>query len=263
MAGLYRGKNNYHVVFERVADFSGMSVGSRDLAVRARDRTLCRRARALLPQPIPTIGSIFSISGANRCGAWERVLQRALGADSCWHFCCAAAAPRRRGAPHPMNAMSPSSSRRRSWACWRCANMAASSSSNSNFSRCSITRSNPPASCVTTRRIGSRNARSSRAPRLWCSAGGVLTVEPRARRRVMDLHAYPQVLPFVESIRATLAGDRRALERVFRLDFAGSVSRWSLTLVPLDRQRSSNRQPGAHRRVARPIVEGGDSPTRR
>jgi predicted LPLAT superfamily acyltransferase len=35
MAGLYRGKNNYHVVFERVADFSAMSVGSRDLAVRA------------------------------------------------------------------------------------------------------------------------------------------------------------------------------------------------------------------------------------
>jgi predicted LPLAT superfamily acyltransferase len=35
MAGLYRGKNNYHVVFERIADFSAMSVGSRELAVRA------------------------------------------------------------------------------------------------------------------------------------------------------------------------------------------------------------------------------------
>jgi len=35
MAGLYRGQNNYHVVFERVADFSAMSVGSRDIAVRA------------------------------------------------------------------------------------------------------------------------------------------------------------------------------------------------------------------------------------
>jgi predicted LPLAT superfamily acyltransferase len=35
MVGLYRGKNNYHVVFERVADFSAMAVGSRDLAVRA------------------------------------------------------------------------------------------------------------------------------------------------------------------------------------------------------------------------------------
>ena len=63
--------------------------------------------------------------------------------------------------------------------------------------------------------------------------GQVLTVERAGRRRVMDLHAYPQVLPFVESIRATLAGDRKALERLFRLDFAGSVSRWTLTLVPL------------------------------
>jgi predicted LPLAT superfamily acyltransferase len=34
MVGLYRGKNNYHVVFERIADFSG-TVGSRHLAVRA------------------------------------------------------------------------------------------------------------------------------------------------------------------------------------------------------------------------------------
>jgi predicted LPLAT superfamily acyltransferase len=35
MAGLYRGKNKYHVVFEQVADFSQTSVGSRVLAVRA------------------------------------------------------------------------------------------------------------------------------------------------------------------------------------------------------------------------------------
>ena len=64
--------------------------------------------------------------------------------------------------------------------------------------------------------------------------GGVLSVERANSRRVMDLHTYPQVLPFVESIRATLAGDRKALERLFRLDFTGSVSRWTLTLVPLE-----------------------------
>lgn len=64
--------------------------------------------------------------------------------------------------------------------------------------------------------------------------GEVLSVERAGRLRVMDLHAYPQMLPFVESIRATLAGDRKALERLFRLDFAGSVSRWSLTLQPLE-----------------------------
>ena len=63
--------------------------------------------------------------------------------------------------------------------------------------------------------------------------GEVLSVERAHSKRVTDLHAYPQVLPFIESIRATLAGDRKALERLFRLDFAGSVSRWTLTLVPL------------------------------
>jgi hypothetical protein len=65
-------------------------------------------------------------------------------------------------------------------------------------------------------------------------SGDVLTVERAHSRRVMDLHTYPQVLPFIESIRATLAGDRIALERMFRLEFAGSVGRWTLTLVPLE-----------------------------
>jgi hypothetical protein len=64
---------------------------------------------------------------------------------------------------------------------------------------------------------------------------GALTVERDGRRRVLDLHRYPQIQPFVESIRATLAGDRSALERVYRLGFAGSLPRWSLTLEPLDR----------------------------
>lgn len=66
--------------------------------------------------------------------------------------------------------------------------------------------------------------------------GGALTVERDGHRRVLDLHRYPQIQPFIESIRATLAGDRGALERAYRLEFAGSLPRWSLTLVPLDRQ---------------------------
>jgi predicted LPLAT superfamily acyltransferase len=35
MAGLYRGKNHYHVVFERVADFSSTPAGVRSVAVRS------------------------------------------------------------------------------------------------------------------------------------------------------------------------------------------------------------------------------------
>ena len=62
----------------------------------------------------------------------------------------------------------------------------------------------------------------------------VLTIERGGRRRVLDLQAYPQILPFVDSIRATMAGDRGRLERSFRIEFSGSVARWTLLLVPID-----------------------------
>jgi hypothetical protein len=51
---------------------------------------------------------------------------------------------------------------------------------------------------------------------------------------VLDLKSYPKIVPFVESIRATLAGDLPSLERVFTIDFAGDLSRWSLSLTPRD-----------------------------
>ena len=67
-------------------------------------------------------------------------------------------------------------------------------------------------------------------------ADGLMTVERGGHRHVLDLHRYPQISPFIESIRATLAGDRSALEKIFRVEFTGSVRFWSLTLVPLDRK---------------------------
>jgi hypothetical protein len=70
--------------------------------------------------------------------------------------------------------------------------------------------------------------------------GGTLTVERGHNRRVLDLHSYPQALPFVESIRATLAGDRGALERVFHVEFSGELAHWSLDLVPLDSQMAKS-----------------------
>jgi Outer membrane lipoprotein carrier protein LolA-like len=63
---------------------------------------------------------------------------------------------------------------------------------------------------------------------------GTLTVDRGKTHRSMDMHAFPQVEPLVESIRATLAGDRAALERLFHLEFTGSAARWTLTLVPLE-----------------------------
>jgi hypothetical protein len=64
--------------------------------------------------------------------------------------------------------------------------------------------------------------------------GGTLTVDRGKTHRTMDMQAFPQIEPLVESIRATLAGDRAALERLFHLEFTGSAARWTLTLVPLE-----------------------------
>jgi hypothetical protein len=63
---------------------------------------------------------------------------------------------------------------------------------------------------------------------------GVLTARRGQRTHVMELRDYPQVVPFVESIRATLAGDRAALERFFRVQFDGTLAHWTLLLVPVD-----------------------------
>ena len=51
---------------------------------------------------------------------------------------------------------------------------------------------------------------------------------------MLALRDYPQIAPFIESLRATLAGDRHALEQVFQVAFEGNLDRWTLTLVPLD-----------------------------
>jgi len=64
--------------------------------------------------------------------------------------------------------------------------------------------------------------------------GGIVTAQRGRHHYVLDLKQYPQVVPFIESIRATLAGDRAALERVFKLDFEGGFDHWTLGLVPLD-----------------------------
>jgi hypothetical protein len=64
--------------------------------------------------------------------------------------------------------------------------------------------------------------------------GNELTVERKGRTHVLDLAAYPQILPFIESLRATLAGDLPALERVFDVDFSGNLERWTLALSPRD-----------------------------
>src|SRR4030066_423716 len=64
--------------------------------------------------------------------------------------------------------------------------------------------------------------------------GDTLTLERGRRKHVLPLKDYPEVAGMIESIRATLAGDRQALERVYHLALDGGNERWTLVLIPLD-----------------------------
>ena len=75
-------------------------------------------------------------------------------------------------------------------------------------------------------------------PETLVLAGGVLSIHRGERTRTLELAQHPELAPWVESIRATLAGDRAALERYFQVDFSGSLAHWSLLLVPKDPARA-------------------------
>lgn len=61
---------------------------------------------------------------------------------------------------------------------------------------------------------------------------GTLTLERRHRTLTTTLAAYPEAAPYIDSIRATLAGDRAGLERVFRVSYLGGAEAWTLSLEP-------------------------------
>ena len=63
---------------------------------------------------------------------------------------------------------------------------------------------------------------------------GMLSVERDHHRRSVSLRDFPQAVPFVESLRATLAGDRAALARYFTVQFSGTLGSWRLELTPTD-----------------------------
>lgn len=62
---------------------------------------------------------------------------------------------------------------------------------------------------------------------------GELTIERHQRSYRTTLAEYPEVAPYIDSIRSTLAGDRAGLERVFRLAFSSNANDWALELKPL------------------------------
>mgnify|MGYP003940993085 CR=1 FL=1 len=64
--------------------------------------------------------------------------------------------------------------------------------------------------------------------------GGELVMERGRQKYQLQLQAYPELAAFIDSIRGTLAGDRGALERSYRLSLEGSAERWTLQLQPID-----------------------------
>lgn len=62
---------------------------------------------------------------------------------------------------------------------------------------------------------------------------GTLTIEQKGKYHVLPLQSYPEIAAFIDSIRATLAGDRAALERVYQLRLSGEEQAWVLELQPL------------------------------
>src|SRR5512139_261909 len=64
--------------------------------------------------------------------------------------------------------------------------------------------------------------------------GDTLMLERGQRKHILQLKDYPEVAGMIESIRATLAGDRKALEQVYQLALDGDNERWTLVLTPLD-----------------------------
>lgn len=61
---------------------------------------------------------------------------------------------------------------------------------------------------------------------------GTLSATRGQRTRTLELAAWPQLAPLLEGLRATLAGDRSALERVFNVTLDGDATHWILHLAP-------------------------------
>jgi Outer membrane lipoprotein carrier protein LolA-like len=63
---------------------------------------------------------------------------------------------------------------------------------------------------------------------------GVITAHRGRHTYVLNLSDYPQIVPLIDSIRATLAGDLSSLERIFKVTLDGDLEHWRLLLVPSD-----------------------------
>ncbi len=63
---------------------------------------------------------------------------------------------------------------------------------------------------------------------------GTLVIERGRQKHRLQLQDYPELAAFIDSIRGTLAGDRKALERNYRMSLEGAAGQWTLQLLPVD-----------------------------
>lgn len=66
--------------------------------------------------------------------------------------------------------------------------------------------------------------------------GSALLIERGRKKHRLQLQDYPELAAFIDSIRGTLAGDRAALERNYKLSLDGNAARWTLQLLPTNKK---------------------------
>lgn len=64
--------------------------------------------------------------------------------------------------------------------------------------------------------------------------GENVTLTRNSQKHTFSLESYPELGTLIDSIRATLSGNRGALEQAYKMAVSGSGNDWSLTLTPLD-----------------------------
>lgn len=92
--------------------------------------------------------------------------------------------------------------------------------------------------------------------------GNQLTLTQGSRTRNVALDASPEATVMVEAIRATLTGNRDALERLFKASVGGDARQWALELEPRDarlrNQVKSIRMVGFRSDVREVVVQLAD-----
>ena len=71
-------------------------------------------------------------------------------------------------------------------------------------------------------------------PELLVLERGLLRLERDKQKHTLRLADHPQIAALVESLRAMLAGDRSALDKVYRMELFGTRERWALVMLPSD-----------------------------